>query len=142
MRVRAATECEEVISDLIDRHMRVADHAVTLFGSLRQQMNDGRAERTAVRRAGVFFHLSRGSIAQDSTPLMSRPAPGVQPRRDAQRTGRPGPGGRAEAWPGNSRLRPVPPARLAPIRWPAEQARADRTSPLPARAAIPDPQPS
>jgi hypothetical protein len=38
-------------------------------------MNDSRAQRTAVRRAGVFFHLSPSSIAQDSAPLMSRSAP-------------------------------------------------------------------
>lgn len=72
MRVRAATGCEEVISDLIDRHIRVACDAVTLFASLRQQTDDGRAERTAVRRAGVFFQLGPGSIAQDSVPVMTR----------------------------------------------------------------------
>jgi hypothetical protein len=33
-------------------------------------MPDGRAQNTAVRRAGAFFHLSTGSVAQDSTPLM------------------------------------------------------------------------
>ena len=69
MRVRAVVSCEQAISDLVDRHLRVAGHAVALFSSLRQQMNDGRAQNTAVRRAGITFHLSGGSIAQDSTPL-------------------------------------------------------------------------
>ena len=77
MRVRAASSCEQVIRDLIDRHMRVAEYAVTEFASLRQQMNDGRAQRAAVRRAGVFFHLSPSSVAQDSAPLMSRSASGA-----------------------------------------------------------------
>ncbi len=85
--------CEEVISDLIDRHVRVAEHAVDLFASLRHQMNGGRAERTAVRRAGIFFHLSSDSIAQDSTPLMNRPAPRARPSGAAasrrSRSGRP-----------------------------------------------------
>jgi hypothetical protein len=77
MRVRAATSCEQVIGDLIDRHVRVAVHAMAEFASLRQEMNDGRALHTAVRRAGVFFHLSPSSIAQDSAPLMSRSVPGA-----------------------------------------------------------------
>lgn len=92
-RIRAATSCEEVISDLIDRHVRVAEHAVNLFASLRHQMNGGRAERTAVRRAGIFFHLSSDSIAQDSTPLMNRSAPRARPSGTAasprSRSGRP-----------------------------------------------------
>lgn len=75
MRVRAANSCEQAIRDLIDRHMRVAGHAVTVFAALRHQMNDGRALRIAVRRAGVFFHISGGSVAQDSTPLMNRSTP-------------------------------------------------------------------
>jgi hypothetical protein len=79
MRVRAAAKCEQVISDLIDRHVRVAGHALAEFTSLRQRMNDSRAQRTAVRRAGVFFHLSPSSVAQDSAPLMSRSAPSAAP---------------------------------------------------------------
>jgi hypothetical protein len=91
MRVRAVVSCEQRISDLVDRHLRVAGHAVALFGSLRQQMNDGRAMNTAVRRAGITFHLSSGSIAQDSTPLMRRVAPerrSAQPPRSRSRPGR------------------------------------------------------
>lgn len=93
MRVRAATKCEQVISDLIDRHMRVAGHAVTEFASLRHQMKDGRAQRTAVRRAGVFFHLGPGSVAQDSAPRLNPPAssaaPGQAPAADPSRPRRP-----------------------------------------------------
>ena len=89
MLVRAASSCERVIGDLIDRHMRVAGHAVTEFAVLRHRMNDSRAQRTAVRRAGAFFHLRPNSIAQDSAPLMNRSAPsatqdqapGAQPSR-------------------------------------------------------------
>jgi hypothetical protein len=102
IRVRAAASCEQMINDLIDRHMRVAEHAVSLFGSLRQRMNDGRAQNTAVRRAGITFHLSGGSIAQDSTPLMRQPAGAGD--RDAQPTRS---GGRTRR--GAAREFPVPP---------------------------------
>ena len=78
-RVRAVAGCEQVVGDLIERHLRVAAHALTLFDSLRQQMNDGRAQNTAVRRAGVTFHLSGGSVAQDSSPLKPPAAAGPAP---------------------------------------------------------------
>ncbi|MFI5064818.1 MAG: hypothetical protein ACHP9Z_12690 [Streptosporangiales bacterium] len=83
VRVRAATACEQVIDDLIDRHMRVAGHAVGLFGSLRQRMEDGRAQYAAVRRAGITFHLSGGSVAQDSTSLMRAAAGGGRHARQS-----------------------------------------------------------
>ncbi|HTT52859.1 MAG TPA: hypothetical protein VMH35_15805 [Streptosporangiaceae bacterium] len=93
MRVRAASTCEQVVRDLIDRHMRVAGYAMAEFASLRQQMNDSRAQRTAVRRAGAFFHLSPSSVAQDSAPLMSRStsraAPGRAPADVPDRPQRP-----------------------------------------------------
>ena len=77
MRVRAASNCEQVIRDLVNRHMHVAGHAVAEFTSLRQRTNDSRAQRTAVRRAGVF-QLSNSSIAQDSAPLMGRSSRGPE----------------------------------------------------------------
>jgi hypothetical protein len=77
-----------VINDLIDRHMRVAEHAVSLFGSLRQRMNDGRAQNAAVRRAGITFHLSGGSIAQDSAPLIRKPDGARDPEAQPARSGR------------------------------------------------------
>ena len=59
LRLRAAGVLEQAIDDLIDRHLRVAGHALALFCSLRQQMDDGRAQNTAIRRAGITFHLRR-----------------------------------------------------------------------------------
>jgi hypothetical protein len=79
LRVRAMAGCEQVVSDLVERHLRVAAHALTLFDSLRPQMNNGRAQNTAVRRAGATFHLSSGSVAQDSSPLMRHAAAGPAP---------------------------------------------------------------
>jgi hypothetical protein len=113
MRVRAVASCEQAISDLIDRHLRVAGHAVTLFGSLRHQMNDGRAQNTAVRRAGITFHLNGASIAQDSTPLMRRFAPERRDAGTASSPGRPRRGAAAEfpAPPGAAdQAGPAPPA--------------------------------
>jgi len=107
MRVRAASSCEQVISDLIGRHMRVAEHAVSLFGTLRQQMGDGRAQNAAVRRAGITFHLNGRSIAQDSAPLM-RPAAGAG-RSDAQPARSPGKPRR-----GAEREFPAPPGAAGP----------------------------
>ena len=143
IRVRAAASCEQVINDLIDRHMRVAEHAVSLFGSLRQRMNDGRAQNTAVRRAGITFHLSGGSIAQDSAPLM-RAAGGAGRGSEAWPTrpvtGRAGPMvGRGGGRRGSSLPRPAPPEPPVPRRRPTGVARAGRPSPLPGRAATPDP---
>jgi hypothetical protein len=102
VRVRAVVSCEQAISDLVDRHLRVAGHAVALFSSLRQQMNDGRAQNTAVRRAGITFHLSGGSIAQDSTPLMRRATPERRGGQSPRSQGRPGQGAAQEF--------PVPPS--------------------------------
>ncbi len=113
MRVRAVVSCEQAISDLVDRHLRVAEHAVALFGSLRQQMNDGRAQNTAVRRAGITFHLSGGSIAQDSTPLMRRAAPERRGGQSSRSQGGPGRGAAQEfpAPPGAAgQAGPAPPA--------------------------------
>ncbi len=106
IRVRAVVSCEQVVSDLIDRHLRVAEHAFTLFSSLRHQMNDGGAQNTAVRRAGITFHLSGGSIAQDSTPLMRRAAP-------ERRGGQP-PRSQGEARHGAAQEFPVPPGVRGP----------------------------
>jgi len=58
---------EQAIDDLIERHLRVAGHALALFCSLREQMDVGRAQDTAIRCAGITFHLG-GTADQDSTP--------------------------------------------------------------------------
>ena len=96
MRVRAMTSCEQAISDLIDRHLRVAGHALALFGTLRQQMNDTRAQHTAVRRAGITFHLSGEPIAQDTSPLMRSASTDPAAARPARPQGRPRRGMAAE----------------------------------------------
>ena len=110
MRVRAMSSCEQVISDLIDRHLRVAGHALALFGTLRQQMNDTRAQHTAVRRAGITFHLSGEPIAQDTSPLMRSASTDPAAARPARPQG-----GRGGAWRRSSRLRQVPRVRPARI---------------------------
>src|SRR6266851_6326198 len=108
LRVRTVADCEQVVSDLIERHLRVAAHALTLFDSLRQQMNDGRAQNTAVRRAGVTFHLSSSSVAQDSSSLMPPAAAGAAVPADppAQSRGTPRQG--------MSREFPAPPGVAGP----------------------------
>jgi hypothetical protein len=82
LRLRAAWTLEAAIDDLIERHLRVAGHALALYSSLSQQMSGDRAQDTAIRRAGVTFHLS-GSTAQDSSSLLlgiaRPPGPGAPP---------------------------------------------------------------
>jgi len=142
VQVRAVITCEQQISDLIERHLRVAKHALALFGSLRQQMNNGRAQRAAVRRASAFFNLSPGgSIAQDSSHLMRPAAPttGSGPSRSADSAS--GGVGRDGTYHGS--FRPRPASRDHPPRLPRPDglAGAGRTSPLPAPAAAADSHP-
>jgi len=76
LRLRAARAVEAVIDDLIERHVRVAGLALRLFGSLRQNASDDWAQETAIRQAGIAFHLSgpaaTESVAQDSSALVQR----------------------------------------------------------------------
>ena len=69
LRLGTAGVLEQAIDDLIERHLRVAGHALALFSSLREQMDSGSAQEAAIRWAGITFHLS-GTVAQDSTPLI------------------------------------------------------------------------
>jgi hypothetical protein len=69
LRLGTASVLEQAIDDLIERHLRVAGHALALFCSLREQMDVGRAQDTAIRWAGITFHLG-GTADQDSTPLL------------------------------------------------------------------------
>ena len=71
LRLGTAEVLEQAIDDLIERHLRVAGHALALFSSLREQMDSNRAQETAIRWAGITFHLS-GTVAQDSTSLIQR----------------------------------------------------------------------
>lgn len=78
-----------------ERHVRVAQHALSLFGSLRQHMTDDQAQRAAVRRADVPSRLNT-SLAQDSSAQdqgTARP-PGTGPRLPG-----PDPGGGTPAGP-------------------------------------------
>jgi hypothetical protein len=92
LRLRAAWALEAAIDDLIERQLRVAGHAVPLFGSLRQYGSDDQAQEMALRRAGITFHLNgypeRDSSAQaeDAARLQCPDPPS-----------RPGLGGRARA---------------------------------------------
>ena len=69
LRLGTAGVLEQAIDDLVERHLRVAGHALALFCSLREPMDVGRAQDAAIRWAGITFHLS-GPAAQDSTHLI------------------------------------------------------------------------
>jgi hypothetical protein len=58
LRLRAAWTLEAAIDDLIERHLRVAAHALPLFQSLRLHTTEDQARDTALRRAGVIYALS------------------------------------------------------------------------------------
>jgi hypothetical protein len=85
LRLRVAWTLEAAIDDLVERHLRVAGHALPLFDSLRQHITDDRAAKTAVRRAGIAFHLDASPV-QDSSALVQRASrpPGRGPRSSAR----------------------------------------------------------
>ncbi len=97
LRLRVAWTLEAAIDDLVERHLRVAGHALPLFDSLRQHTTDDRAAKTAIRRAGITFHLG-ASPAQDSSALLQRASrsPGTGPRSSAADTGGGAPAGPAQ----------------------------------------------
>lgn len=72
LRLRAAAVLEQAIDDQAERQLRVTGSALVLFCRLSGQMDDDRAQDTAIRWAGVAYHLS-GPTARDSSPLISRP---------------------------------------------------------------------
>lgn len=76
LRLHVARVLEESIDDLVQRHLRVAEQALVLFASLREEMDTGRAAEAATRWAGIFFRLP-SSPAQDSAPLLRGAAPPV-----------------------------------------------------------------
>jgi hypothetical protein len=71
LRLRAAWALETAIDGLVERHLRVASHALPLFQSLRLHTTEDQARDTALRRASVIYHLSASS-AQGRRP--ERPA--------------------------------------------------------------------
>jgi hypothetical protein len=99
LQLGTASVLEQAIDDLIERHLRVAGHALALFCSLREQMDIGRAEDVAVRWAGITFHLG-GTAAQDSTPLLEGalrfPDDDAAPGRQSDRRPQSGPASRED----------------------------------------------
>jgi hypothetical protein len=81
LRLSTAWVLESVIDELIERHVVVARHALSLYGSLRHHMPDDLARSDAIRRADVNFYL-KASPVQDSSSLLLRgphtPLPGLQ----------------------------------------------------------------
>jgi hypothetical protein len=97
LRLRAVRVLEQAIDDLIERHLRVAGHALGLFSSLRLQMNGASAKQVAIRRAGIAFHLS-SSTARDTSSLLhagQMPGPDAPPGPPAAQYSRAGSGQRA-----------------------------------------------
>ncbi len=94
LRLSLTRQLEDQIEGLIGRHLRVAAHAIALYMPLSQQMEPGKAQRTAIRRAGITFHLS-SPAAQDTSPLLQdllqTPGPATAPPRPPTRP-RAGPG--------------------------------------------------
>jgi len=74
LRLRATRTLETAIDDLAERHLRIAAHALPLYQSLRLYTTEGQAKDTAIRRAGVVYHLP-------TTTTESTAAPGPQTAR-------------------------------------------------------------
>jgi hypothetical protein len=81
LRLRTAWSLETEIDDLVDRHVRAAGHALSLFRSLRQYATDDLAQQLAIRRVSLPGQPDP-SLAQDSSALMRRAPlpPGARPR--------------------------------------------------------------
>jgi len=108
LRLGLAHTLENAIDDLVERHLRVAGHALPLFLSLRQHTTEAQAKEAAIRRAGIIFHLN-------ATP----PGAAAPVQHPAQP---PGPGAPS---PGHQTGTPRPPG------GPARQASSGFPSPLP-----------
>jgi hypothetical protein len=72
-RLRAAAALEQVIDDHVERQLRVAGYALALFRHLAGRTDGDAAEQTAIRWAGIAFHL-RNSAADGSPSLIPRAA--------------------------------------------------------------------
>jgi hypothetical protein len=86
LRLRAAWALESVIGDLIERHLRVAAHALPLYQSLRLLTTEDQARETAIRQASVTYQLGASAADDSAHPLRRPPRP-------------PGPDSRSP-WPG------------------------------------------
>jgi hypothetical protein len=89
--LHVAWKLEAAIDEVIERHVRVAGHALLLFGSMRQHASDDHAGQAALRWAGITFHLNgyseRQSWAQaHDAARRQRPDPPPGPSRASQGT--------------------------------------------------------
>jgi hypothetical protein len=104
LRLSLTRQLEDQTEGLTGRHLRAAAHALALYLPLSQQMDPGKAQDTAIRRAGTTFHLP-SPPAQDTSALLEdllhTPGPVAAP-----------PPGSARANPGQLAARdfPAPPA--------------------------------
>lgn len=81
LRLRLAWQQESTIDDLIERHLKVAKHALFLFGSLRGYMTDDQAQAMAARRADVTFRLHYSRVEGVPTEgTNTAPLPGFELR--------------------------------------------------------------
>jgi hypothetical protein len=76
-RLRAAAALERVVDDHVERQLRVAGYALAVFRHLSGRTDGDAAEETAIRWAGIAFHLG-GSDANGLSHLI--PGPDVAPR--------------------------------------------------------------
>ena len=131
LRLRLARRGEAVIDGLIERHLKVAGHALSLFDSLRWHMTDDQAQAMAVLRADVAYHRNHprreesgaGTTATPGFELrLSWPDPAARPDRlaasDHPRLVRPGVYRRDMTRPASTRPggRHFPAARRGPHR--------------------------
>jgi len=128
LRLRAARVLENAIDDLIERHLRVAGHALRLFQSLRLHTTEDQARETALRRASVLHHLG---ASPEHDPSAQARRPGFPPGPDPHPP-EPSPDGGLAATAASQAASSFP-------GWPF--ARAQRRSPLsqPGRADGPAP---
>jgi hypothetical protein len=128
LRLRTVWALETAIDRLIERQVRVAGDALSLFGSLRQHTTDDVAQQIAIRRVGLTVQPRPaepdGALAQDSSALIRRVAP-----PPARRPRIPGP--QPDGW------TPAGPVRQAARDFPYPITSAitadDATTALPAR---------
>jgi hypothetical protein len=72
-RLRAAAALEQAIDDHLERQLRVAGYALAVFRHLSRRTDGDAAEQTAIRWAGIAFHLG-SSAADGSSSLIPRAA--------------------------------------------------------------------
>jgi len=92
LRLGLARTLESAIDDLVERHLRVAGHALPLFLSLRQHTTEAQAKETAIRRASIIFHLNATPPGSAATVQHPAQPPGPGSPSPGPQTGGPMPG--------------------------------------------------